>query len=294
MSKTVVRRFGDREVRLTSLDKVMFPEAGLTKGDLIDYVVRCAEPLLAALRNRPLTMERRVNGLRDDGFIQKHKPEHFPDWVHTVEVATSKGPIQQVVVDDLPTLVLVTNFGCLTLHVPPGLGGDLEHPDSLVLDLDPSTDDTPRMRQAGHRVRGLLDELGLPAYARWSGSSGLHVLVPLDRSAQQSVVVALAQQLGRTLASRHPDLFTVAFHKADRGDLIFVDIARNHPGGTVAASWTVRARPTAPVAMPIRWEELDETSPRAFTLRDAPERLGLDLWPGFEEARVDARRYVQR
>jgi DNA ligase D-like protein (predicted polymerase) len=178
MSKTVVRRFGDREVRLTSLDKVMFPEAGLTKGDLIDYVVRCAEPLLAALRNRPLTMERRVNGLRDDGFIQKHKPEHFPDWVHTVEVATSKGPIQQVVVDDLPTLVLVTNFGCLTLHVPPGLGGDLEHPDSLVLDLDPSTDDTPRMRQAGHRVRGLLDELGLPAYARWSGSSGLHVLVP--------------------------------------------------------------------------------------------------------------------
>jgi bifunctional non-homologous end joining protein LigD len=290
MGKEEFRRIGGREVRLTNLAKVLFPDDGITKADLIDYVVRCAEPLLHALRDRPLSMERRIDGLRGPGFFHKHRPAHFPDWVRDVEVPTSKGPMTQVVVDDVETLALVTNFGCMTPHVPTVTVSDPHHPDQLVIDLDPSTDDLPRMREAAHLVRELLEEMDLPPFARWSGSRGIHVVVPLDRTADHGVVVPLGQRLAETLAERYPALFTVAFHKVDRGDRIYVDVGRNGPGATVVASWAVRARPGAPVAMPVDWDEVDDTSPQHFTLRTAPERLGLDPWAGFEGARVDATR----
>lgn len=299
MGKPEFRRYDDREVRLTNLDKLLFPDDGITKADLVDYVVRCSGPLLAALRDRPLSMERRIDGLRAGGFFHKHKPEHFPDWVRTTTTPTSKGPMEQVVVDDLPTLVLVTNFGCMTPHVPLSTVSDPEHPDQLVIDLDPNFPldrpgleghDTVVMREAGEIVRDRLEDLDLPSFPRWSGSRGLHVVVPLDGSADHATVTAVAQHVAESLVADYPALFTLAFRKADRGDRIYVDVARNHPGATVVASWAVRARPTAPVAMPIAWDELDHTSPRHFTLRTAPERLDLEPWAGFDEARVDLAR----
>jgi bifunctional non-homologous end joining protein LigD len=285
-SKAEVRQIGDREVRLTNLDKVLFPDDGITKREIVEYVIACAERLLAGLRDRPLSMERRPDGLAGEGFFHKHVPSHFPDWVRTVSTPTSKGPMEQVVVDDLPTLVLVTNFGCLTPHVPITTCTDPFHPDQLVVDLDPSTEDDGVMREAGHQVRAVLEELGLPSFPRWSGSRGLHVVVPLDRSAPQDRVASVGDQVAAALVERHPDRFTLAFKKADRGDRIYVDVGRNHPGATVVASWAVRARPGAPVAMPLRWEEVDGTGPRSFTIRNAPERLSADPWEGFDQARV--------
>ncbi|MEQ1503594.1 MAG: non-homologous end-joining DNA ligase [Myxococcota bacterium] len=284
------RRFGDHDVDLTNLDKSMFPDDGIVKRDIVEYVIRCADPLLAALRDRPLSMERRIDGLRKPGFFHKHKPEHFPDWVSTTETPTSKGPMEQVVVDDLATLVLVTNFGCLTPHVPITTVSDPDHPDQLVVDLDPSTDDLQRIRDAAHLVRELLDDTDLPSFPRWSGSRGIHLVVPLDRTADLATVSSVSQQLAETLCARYPALFTLAFRKMDRGDRIYVDVARNHPGATIVASWAIRARPGAPVAMPVGWDEVDDTFPQAFTLRTAPDRLSLDPWAEFEGARVDITR----
>jgi bifunctional non-homologous end joining protein LigD len=286
----VVRTYGGREVALTNLDKVLFPEDGLTKGDVIDGVVALADGLLPALRDRPLSMERFPDGIGQPGFFHKHLPKHFPDWVRTVEVPTSRGPTRHVVVDDVATLALVTNFGCLVLHVPTARADRPDHPDQLVVDLDPSVDDLAALRVAGHRVRALLAERGMPSFPRWSGSRGLHVVVPLDRAAPAEVVGARSVLVAEALAGRHPEMFTTAFKKADRGDRIYVDVGRNFPSATVVASWSLRARPGAPVAMPIAWEELDATSPRQFTLRTAPERLAVDAWAGFDAARVDAGR----
>lgn len=292
-SKGEIRTYDGREVRVTNPGKVLFPDDGITKGDVLDYVVRCQEPLLAALRGRPLSMERRVDGLASPGFFHKHKPAHFPDWVRTFTSATSKGPMEQVVVDDLATLVLVTNFGCLTPHVPTIRVDRPFHPDQLVFDLDPSTDDVGRVREAARCVRSLLDERGATSFLRWTGSRGIHVLVPLDRSADGDEVMRISHALGAALCERHPSLFTSEFHKSERKDRIYLDIARNHPGATCVASWAIRPKPGAPVAMPIAWEELDDTGPRTFTLRSAPDRLGVDPWGGFEEARIPAGRMVR-
>lgn len=290
-SREEYRTYGGREVRLTNLHKVLFPADAITKAELIDYVVTCSEPLLAALRDRPLSMERRPDGLQGDGFFHKHKPAHFPDWVRTTLTPTSKGPMEQVVVDDLPALVLVTNFGCLTPHVPLSTIG--QAPDQLVVDLDPSIDDLGQVREAAHLVRARLEAFGLPSFARWSGSRGIHVVVPLDRSAPSEQVSALADAVAADLVLHHPALFTLEFRKALRGDRIYVDVGRNHPGATVVASWAVRARPTAPVAMPVGWDEVDHTGPRSFTVRSAPARLALDPWPGFDAARVPGRTEVR-
>ena len=287
-SKPTVRSFDGRDVKLTNLDKLLFPDDGIRKGEVIDYVVAVAEPLLVALRDRPLSMERRPDGLSGESFFHRHRPPHFPDWVATTKSPTTRGQMTQVVVNDPATLVLVTNFGCITPHVPTTRTDLPLNPDQLVIDLDPSTPDLGKVKQAAVAVRALFDEIGLPVFPRWSGSRGIHLVVPLDRSASYDVVTPLSIRLAEALAARHPDLMTAEFAKADRGDRIYVDVARNGILATVCASWSIRARPGAPVAMPIAWDELDDTGPQHWTIRTAPERLGLDVWPGFEEARVDA------
>ena len=283
--KGEIRRYGDRDVKLTNLDKPLFPADGITKGEVIDYVVAVADAMLPGLRDRPLSMERWPDGVEEPGFFHKHRPAHFPDWVRTVSLPTSRGPMEQVVVDDVATLVLVTNFGCITPHVPTATVSDPFHPDQLVIDLDPSVDDLPALRAAAYAVR---DALGVRSFPRWTGSKGLHVVVPLDRSADSDAVLAASNRLAEARVSRHPDRFTTAFKKADRNELIYVDVARNAPMATVVASWGLRGRPGAPVAMPVTWDEVAETGPRSFTLRTAPART--DAWPDLDDARVDARK----
>jgi bifunctional non-homologous end joining protein LigD len=282
-----IRRYGERDVRLTNLGKVLFPDDGITKADVIDHVVRCQEPLLRALRRRPLSMERRVDGLRGDGFFHKRVPSHFPEWVTTTETPTSKGPMRQVVVDDLATLVLVTNFGGLTLHVPTCTIDRPSHPDHLVIDLDPPPDiGVERLREAARIVRVALEAAKLPAYARWTGSRGVHVVVPLDGTASQDMVVRWSIHFADRLVEQHASHFTVAFAKADRGDLIYVDVGRNFPGATCVVPFTIRPYRGAPLVMPVTWDELEHTGPRSFTLREGASRLTADPWPGFEESRA--------
>lgn len=283
-----VRRYGEREVKVTNLHKVLFPDDGITKGQVLDYVVAVADAMLPGLRDRALSMERWPDGLAGDGFFHKHVPKHFPDWVRTATLPTSQGPMQQVVVDDLAGLVLVTNFGCLTPHVPTATVDRPFHPSELVVDLDPSTDDLDDLRGAAGLVRGLLDEVGLPSFPRWTGSKGIHVVVPLDRSADAEAVFRLATGLAERLVGRHPARFTTAFKKVDRGPRIYVDVGRNLPMATAVASWALRARPGAPVAMPVAWDEVASTGPRHFTLRTAPARVGLEVWPAFEASRAAA------
>ena len=287
-SRTVeIRRFGERDVRLTNLGKVLFPDDGITKGDVIEHVVRCQEPLLRALRRRPLSMERRVEGLRGEGFFHKHVPSHFPEWVTTTEIPTSTGPMRQVVVDDLATLVLVTNYGGLTLHVPTCTIDRPFRPDELVIDLDPAPGTlVERIREAATLVRDALRVVDLPAYPRWTGSRGVHVVVPLDGRTAQDVVVAWSVRFADALVERHPSLFTVAFAKAERGERIYVDVGRNFPAATCVAPFTIRPYPRAPIVMPVTWDELEQTSPTSFTIRDGAARVEVDPWPDFDTSRV--------
>ncbi len=266
---------------------MLFPDDGITKADVIEHVLRCREPLLQALRRRPLSMERRVDGLQGEGFFHKHLPSHFPDWVTTTEIPTSKGPMRQVVVDDLATLVLVSNFGGLTLHVPTTTIDRPFHPDQLVVDLDPAPDtEVGTIREAARIVGDALLALDLPPYVRWTGSRGVHVVVPLDGMATQDVVVEVSERFANALVQQHPSVFTVAFAKADRGDRIYVDVGRNYPGATCVVPFTIRPLPGAPLVMPVTWDELEHTVPTSFTIRDGAARVAVDPWPDFEAARV--------
>jgi bifunctional non-homologous end joining protein LigD len=232
-------------------------------------------------------MERRVDGLRGDGFFHKHHPAHFPDWVATTQTPTGKGPMRQVVVDDLATLVLVTNFGGLTLHVPTCTVDHPFHPDQLVVDLDPPPDaPLDRIREAALLVRAALRERDLPAFARWTGSKGVHVVVPLDGTATQDAVVATSVALADDLVARHPALLTVAFAKAERGERIYVDVGRNFPTATCVAPFTIRPLPGAPIVTPITWDELEHTGPTSFTIRDGAARLAADAWSDFRSSEV--------
>jgi bifunctional non-homologous end joining protein LigD len=282
------RRYGGRDVALTNLSKVLFPADGITKRDVIAHVEACAAPLLDAVRSRALSMERRVDGLAGPGFFHKHVPKHFPDWIASAETPTSRGPMRQVVIEDLAGLVLVTNFGCLTPHVPTTRVDRPFHPTELIVDLDPpdADEDVPRLRRAALQVRAALAARGLPAFPRWTGSRGVHVVVPSDGSADSRQVAALAEHLARALVAEHPALFTTAFAKVDRGGRIYLDMGRNWPMATCVASFAIRPRPGAPLAMPVSWDELDETGPRTFTIRDGPARVARDAWAGFDAART--------
>lgn len=282
-----VRRYGRRSVETSNEDKLLFREPGITKGDLIDYYERVAEHLLPHLAERPLTVRRFPDGIDAEGFYQKQASDHLPDWVRTTEVALrgSGGAQQLVVCDCESTLAYLANQACIELH--PWLSRDdrPDHPDVLIIDLDPPEDGFDAARDAALRVRDLLEgELALPCFAKLSGSKGVHVTVPLDRSGDFDGVRALARDAMELLASRHGEALTVEQRKARRRGRVYLDTGRNAYGQTAVAPFSVRALPQAPVAAPIAWRQLErrELGPRDYTLRNLFRRIGRrdDPWQG--------------
>lgn len=278
-------RFGDRVVACSSTDRVVFPEAGLTKGDVIAYYRDYAELILPELRGRPLTLERFNRGIDGEGYYQKHAPKYFPDWIERAEVRGKKTVLHPVA-GDAASLVYLANQNTLTFHVPIARIDRPDHPDRLVFDLDPPPGRFDLARAAARAVGDLLAELELPARLKTTGSKGLHVVVPLDRSASYAEVYSFAEGCARLLAARHPERFTTEFYKKDRGERLYLDADRNHPGATAVAAYSLRARPGAPIAIPIGWSELDDDGlrPDRIGLRDIEARLAEvgDLWTGIE------------
>lgn len=286
------RTIHGRTIELSNLDKVFFPEEGLTKGDVISYYERVAETMLPHVRDRFLSMERFPDGIGGEGFYQKETPDYFPDWIRTEEVEKAEGTNCQVVVEEPATLVYLAQQGTLTLHAWTSRVDRVRHPDRMVFDFDPPGDDWRKafagVRRAARDLRAVLEELGLSPCVMTSGSSGLHVHVPLDRSADFGAVKDVARRVSRLLAARDPDRLTTEVRKKKRAGRIFIDYLRNEYAQTAVAPYSLRARPGAPVATPLDWDELSREGmdPRRYRLENLFRRLARkeDAWQGLEGA----------
>ncbi|GAB1516508.1 non-homologous end-joining DNA ligase [Actinophytocola sp. KF-1] len=267
-------------MKLSNLDKEFFPDAGLSKGDVIEHYRRVAEEMLPHLRGRPLTMRRYPDGIEGGGFFQKDASDHFPDWVRVVEVPQRQGgTIHHVVCDDEDTLVYLANQATIEFHVWLSTVEDLEHPDLLVIDIDPPSGVPVRtLRDVARRLAAVYREVGLTPYVQATGGRGFHVVAPLDRSADWEETRALSMALADHVAAEDPDLLTTAQRKNKRGDRIFLDVNRNAYGQTFVAPFTLRARPQAGVAIPITWDELSRVEPDGFTPDRIRRRRKKDPW----------------
>lgn len=278
-----VRTLDGRDVRLTSLDRVLFPEVGVTKRDLLAHVEDHAALLLRSLRGRPVALKRFPAGVEGEGFFQKSRPEHAPDWLGSVDVPLRQGGVKtHAVVHDAADLLFLTNHGTIELHPWLSSAAALEVPDQVLFDLDPPEGrDVAEVRWATRAVRGVLeDELGLATRCTTSGSKGFHVSFPLTGRRTFADAGAFADVVAGVLAARHPERLTTETRTAARGGRILVDVGRNAYGQTAVAPYSVRARPTAPVATPIAWDELSRVTPRRYTVGNLRRRLGQrdDPW----------------
>jgi len=279
---------GGRAVAVSSPGKVMFPELGLTKLDVVDYYRKVAPAALAAMRGRPVLMERFPNGVGGSSFFQKRVPKDPPDWLETAVVSTPNGTTSDaLVIADLAHLVWAVNLGCLGFHVWPNLATDDAHADELRIDLDPQPgtrfDDA---RAAADEVRSLLDELGVVGHPKTTGNRGIHVYVRLAPRWTPVEVRAAAVAVARELARRRPELITDAWWKEERGERVFVDFNQNAPHKTVFGAWSVRARPGAQVSTPFTWDELAAIDPEACTVLTVPDRFTSagDPWSAIDAA----------
>jgi DNA ligase D len=277
-----------REVRITSPAKVLFPERGETKLDLVEYYLSVTDPVLRAMAGRPVLMQRFPRGAGGPSFFQKRVGEGAPEWLETTTVMTVNGtPSRALVIADLAHVAWAVNLGCLGFHVWPYRAADPEHCDELRLDLDPQPGtDFDDVRRAAAELRALLDEHGIAGRPKTTGNRGLHVYVRLqprwDSYAVRSAAVAVARELER----RRPDVITAAWWKEERGERIFIDYNQNAPHKTVFGAWAVRARPGGQVSAPLRWDEVFELHPDELTLATVPERLDRlgDPWADIDDA----------
>jgi bifunctional non-homologous end joining protein LigD len=275
-------------VAVTHPEKVLFPDSGITKGDVCGYYADVAPVMLPHVRQRPVTMERYPAGIDKKGFIQKDVVKGFPAWLERVEVARrdekTGGVVHYPLANDARALVWLANQNSVTPHVWTARAPQLDHADLCVFDLDPPEEGSDHLAEAALCVRDLLGELALPAFVKTSGAKGFHIVVAVEPETDFGDVFRFSRGAGAVLVKRRPDLFTQEFIKSDRGGRIFVDTGRNAPGATFAAVYAVRAKPGAPVATPLAWEELSEPdlSPSRWTLRDVPGRLDErgDPWAG--------------
>ena len=271
-------KVGRREVRISSSDKVLFPQTGLTKAGLADYYAAVAELALPHLRDRPLNLNVYPRGIGDKGFFQQHASDHFPDWVDRVEVPKQGGSVVHVMANRAETLVYLAGQNAVTLHHWPSRADRLDQPDRMVFDLDPPEGDFGAARSAALALGELLRELGLEPHAMTTGSKGIHVVVALQRRQEHPAVRAFARGVAEKLIEREPELVTLEWYKDKRGGRILIDV-RATRGMSVVAPYSVRAKPEAPVAAPLPWEELsdEKLSARRYTVANVLDR-GADPW----------------
>jgi DNA ligase D len=277
-----------REVPITNPGKVFFAERGETKLDLVRYYQAVEEPLLRAMRDRPVLLQRFPHGASGSSFFQKRVPESHPDWLQTTIVSTPNGTTSRALVAaDLAHVVWAVNLACLGFHVWPSKASDPEHADELRIDLDPTPGVTFAMvQEAAREVRTLLTEVGVSGMPKTTGNRGIHVYVRLQPRWTSYQVRSAAVALARELERRRPELITAAWWKEERGTRVFVDFNQNAPHKTIFGAWSVRARPGAQVSTPFAWDELDAVVPDALTVASVPQRVAGngDPWAAMEDS----------
>jgi bifunctional non-homologous end joining protein LigD len=275
-------KIGSQNIELSNPDKVLFSQDGITKGDLVEYYRQIAEFMLPYLKDRPLVMNRYPDGIQKPGFVQQSISEYFPDWIDRVDVKKEGGSITHVVCQKTATLVYLANQACVVLHTWLSKQDKLDYPDQLVFDLDPSGEDFDRVREAAGLLRKFLQRFDLDPLVKTTGSRGLHVVLPLNRKAAFAEVHGFAHDVAAAMAGLEPEKVTIEQRKEKRKGRVLLDYMRNSYGQLVVAPYSIRARPGAPVAAPLDWEELSsgKISPQKYTLKNIFQRLARkgDPW----------------
>jgi len=293
-------RADGREVRLTNLNKVFWPDLQLTKGDLIHFYAELAPALLPHLRDRAMVMKRYPHGIEGKFFFMKRAPEPRPEWIRLCRVVHGSGNVIDFpVIQDTAALLWLINLGCIDLNPWYARCDDVDRPDYLHFDLDPVPGaDFTRVLETARLVRRALDALGLASYPKTTGSRGIHIYIPIVRGPTQKQVWTFAKQLALTLERHDSSLITAEYRVAKRPHgRVLVDYNQNAWGRTLASVYSVRPRPGAPVSTPITWDEVDAgVTIEQFSVFTVPERvreLG-DLWAPLvaAEGRCDLSRYL--
>jgi bifunctional non-homologous end joining protein LigD len=281
-------RVSGRNISISNEDKVFWPKEGYTKGDLISYYAAVAKVMVPHVGKRMMTLERFPDGIEGGRFFSKTIPKYFPEWIARKKVPKSGGEVEHVVCNDSATLVYLANQAAITTHISLSRVSAIDRPDQLIIDLDPPEGRFAKAREAAITLRGILEDLGLATFVKLTGSKGLHVMSPLDGKARFEEVHDFALAVGEVLLKEHPKELTMEFQKAKRAERLFVDIARNRFAQTVVSPYSVRARPGAPVAVPIEWEELEDRKlgPRTYTMKNTPARVESigDPWRGWRKS----------
>ncbi len=277
-------------ITLSNPHRVLYPEQGVTKRGLAGYYEAVADWILPHVADRPLSLVRCPRGMTGECFYQKHVSDSVPDAIHGVEIREENGIGVYVMIRDLAGLIALVQLGVLEMH-PWGARADrIERPDRLVMDLDPGPGVTWKtLQEAAVEMRGVFEELGLESWLRTSGGKGLHVVVPFERRTSWDDLKAFTAGISRLMERRSPSRYVATMSKAKRHGKIYVDYLRNSRGATAVASYSTRARAGAPVATPLRWDELSRVDdPAAFNVRSVPRRLAslkVDPWNGFLDVR---------
>ncbi|MEY2571556.1 MAG: hypothetical protein QOE63_1906, partial [Acidimicrobiaceae bacterium] len=271
-----------RIVNMTNPDKVMFPEHGETKRDLIEFYLAVGEPFMAAMRGRPTLLQRFPDGATGKSFFQKRVPDSRPEWLETTIMSTPNGTTSEaLVLADMAHVVWAVNFGSLGFHPWPIRADDPGNTDELRIDLDPSPGVVfAQVQEAALETKTLLDELGVRSFVKTTGNRGLHIYARLSRRWDSYDVRLGAVAVARELERRRPDLITCAWWKEERGARVFVDFNQNAPHKTVFGAWCARPRAGAQVSTPLAWAEVDAVVPDELTLGVVRERFAAngDPW----------------
>lgn len=262
------------EVPLTNQQKVFFPDSGRTKGDLVQYYVDLAGPILNHVGRRPMQMKRYPNGVEGDFFYQKRVPVPHPDWLETVHIVfPSERTADFPVMTGAAGLAWIANLGCIELHTWHSRVNDVERPDYLLIDLDPSEGNPwSHVREIALAVKEVMDELDLPSYPKTSGATGLHVLVPIIPELEFPDVRRFGKKLAQMVEARVPKIGTTTWKVSDRTG-VFIDYGQNARDRTIASAYSIRPTPDARASAPLRWDEVAAVEPGDFTIDTMRERV---------------------
>ncbi len=285
MSRAERVRAGRRVIPISNPDRLLYPDDGVTKLEVATYYRDVAPAMVPYLRGRPAMLHRFRGGIDEGGFYHKDAPRHFPGWIRRARMRKRGGSVNHILIDDAPTLVYLVGQGMLVPHVWTSRADRPAQPDRVIWDLDPSGEDFDfeEVRRGGFELRELLEETGLVPFVQTTGSRGLHVVCPIRRGPDFDAVFEFAGEVAGALARRDPRMTTEFFKEGRRGR-VFVDVLRNRWAQTSVPPYALRARPGAPVATPVTWEELEDPAlgPRTFTIHDVRRRLDVsgDPWLG--------------
>jgi DNA ligase D-like protein (predicted polymerase) len=296
-SPFVELEIGERLVKLTNPDKVLFPEAGHTKRDLVDYYLAVGDGIVRALYDRPTQLRRFPDGIHGEAIYQKRVPEKRPDWVGAARVTFPSGRhADELCVTEVAQVAWAANLATIDFHPWPSRRADTEHPDELRIDVDPQPGTGfADAKAVSAVVRETLAEIGYVGWPKTSGNRGIHIACRIEPLWEFPVVRRCALAFARELERRLPDLVTTAWWKEERGERVFIDYNQNARDRTIACAYSVRARPDAAVSAPVTWEELPDVETEDFTLATMPARFAAvgDLHAGIDDAVCDLRALLE-